>query len=154
MRRLTKTHCLEYLHRCRIDSDDLRIKSSVAEVLVLPEHTTEQEVIISREMSMFRNAAECLVWMREPNITSLDAGIVHLITQFSPGLIEEPGLLFECAEFEMAKGAMRVAAAFEWSAVCCSSFVDGFLSLTDVYLSVKAGSTSQSESNEGELRRR
>jgi hypothetical protein len=136
------------LDQCHISSDDLRIKSSASETLVLPEHTTEQEVILSREMRIFKNAPECLVWMREPNITSLDVGILQLITQSSPSLLEEPGLLFSSAEFEMAKGTMRVAAAFEWSAVCCSNFVDGFVSLTDVYLSVRANSMDRSGRSE------
>ncbi len=152
MRRLTTKPCLEYLNQCHISSDDLRIKANAYETLVLPEHTTAQEVILSREMRIFENAHECLVWLREPNITSLDAGIVQLFTLTSSNLLEEPGLLFSSAEFEMAKGAMRVAAAFEWSAVCCSCFVDGFLSLTDVYLSVRANSTGQSGRIGGKVR--
>ena len=99
MRRLTTKSCLEYLNQCRISSDDLRLKSSASETLVLPEHTTEQEVILSREMRIFKNAPECLVWMREPNITSLDVGILQLITQSSSSLLEEPGLLFSSGEF-------------------------------------------------------
>ena len=129
------SHCLEYLDRCRITPDALKIKAIESDTVVLPEHTTEQEVIISSHMHRFSEAEECLVWMREPNITSLDRGIVQLITPSSSGLLKDPGWLFAHDEFEMAKGAMRVAAAFEWSAVCCSIFVDGFVSITDVYLS-------------------
>ena len=136
MKRLTAQESRHYLIACGVTENKLQIVCNENLTVELPDSIAKQHAIIKELMSAFEQASECCVWFRECNVDSMDYGIVRVLSWVTDSLPDKPGFLLNHNEFEAAIGAVRIAAAFQWSIVCCSSVCTKFVSITDIYASV------------------
>jgi hypothetical protein len=140
MKRLTFHESLERLEHCGFTEAEMSFRNAGERVVTVQSGAGRQEFVVSSAMEYFRAAEELLIWVQEANVSSRDGGILQFLECGSAtSMTKYPGFLFNQTEFEMAKGLVRIATAFEWNALCCSKIPPACLQITDVFLTLKLG---------------